>query len=75
MNTWRVLIHFGETKITYLVHIPREVQQRGYHNDRVYRGHRSVMADNQLKIFTDAETADEAKAKAKQLLLKYVEAS
>lgn len=75
MTTWRVLIFFGETKITYLVHIPTEEQQRGYHNDRIYRVHWSQAYDRELQLFTDAETPDDAKVKVKQLLLSYVEAS
>lgn len=75
MSTWRVLIHLGETKITYLVHTPTEEQRRGYHNDRIYKGFWWEMPADELQLFTDAATADEAKAKAKQLLLSYVEAS
>lgn len=75
MSVWRVLIHFDERNIAYLAHVPTEEQQRGYHNDRIYTVHWSVAFDRSLQVFTDAETADDAKAKVKQLLINYVEAS
>lgn len=73
--TWCVLIHFEEEKVTYLVHIPTEEQQRGYHNDRLYPAGLYDFGFYHLKFFADTATPDEAKAKAKQLLLEYVQVS
>lgn len=72
MTTYRVIIQFQESRIAYMAHTPTEVQRRGYHNDRFYVSNRWA---NELKLFTDAATPDEAVTKAKQLLLKFVEES
>lgn len=75
MTTWRVLIEFQETKIAYLAHTPTEGQMHGHDNDRIYTVHRSMAFDRNLQLFIDAATPDEAQSKAKELLLRYVEAS
>lgn len=74
-QTWRVLIQFQQTKVTYMVHVPSEVQQRGYHKDKLYTGDYYKRELHQLSMLTDAATADEAQSKAKQLLLEYVQVS
>lgn len=73
LQTWCVLIHFEEKKVTYLVHTPTEEQQRGYHHDRLYPAVLYDFGLQHLKLFTAAVTADYAKFKAKQLLLEYVQ--
>lgn len=70
---WRVLIHFEQTKVTFLVHVPTEEQQRGYHNDQLYTPDKYSFASYHLQLFTEAANGDEAKAKARQLLLAYVQ--
>lgn len=71
-QVWRVLIHFQETKVTYLVHIPTETQQRGYQLDKLYRANVHSLELHHLQLFTIALTASEAEEKAKQLLLEYI---
>lgn len=72
-QVWRVLIHFQEKKVTYMAHIPTEVQQRGYHKDRLYPPDPYRFELHHLQLSVDAVTAREAEAKAKQLLLDYVQ--
>ncbi len=70
---WRVLIRFEEKKVSYLVHTPTEEQQRGYRYDRLYLCPDWHRQSHHLMLFTDAPSATEAKAKARQLLLDYVQ--
>lgn len=75
LQTWCVLIHFEEDKVSYMVHTPTEEQQRGYHHDRLYPAGLYDFGFYHLKLFTAAVTADYAKFKAKQLLLAYITAA
>jgi hypothetical protein len=74
LSTWRVLIQFQETKLSYMVHRPSEEQQRGYHKDKLYPDI-TYAAIYHLILLTDAIDEKRAKAKARQLLLEYVRES
>lgn len=75
MAAWRILIQFQEKKVSYLVHVPTEEQQRGYHKDRIYADNSFRYGANHLQLFIDATTPKDAKAKARQLLLEYIRES
>lgn len=70
---WRVLIHFGDTKVTLLAHIPTDEQQRGCHMGRLHIPDPWSFELSQLFVLVEAVGSNEAKAKARQLLIDYVQ--
>lgn len=74
LQTWRVLIQFCDTKVTFMAHWPTEEQERGYHKDKLYPD-KTYYSSAHLVLLTDALDDKAAKAKARQLLLEYVRES
>lgn len=70
---WCVYVCFEQDKVSYMAHLPSEEQQRGYHEDRLYRIHWPETSIFDFKVFTNADSPDAAKSKVRQLLIDYVQ--